>query len=271
MSQQLAKEGVLPKADNGRFELIPTVKAYIRYLRDRAMGRDGEFSSDIASERTRLIRENADRVAMENAKARGELIPAPLVRVSVERTFTAFKARIEAIPRKAVPRLKGIAGDAARERVLRELNREALSELSNFDFDRLVGGVEKELACGGEGPSASAGPHGEPVGGRPPGPVPRGQRRAGEWSTERAEYLRGIMDAVSDPEIGTVVFKKSAQTGGTEVLLNVIGYHIHQDPAPILVVQPNIKMVNSWSKSRLTPMLRDTPALKGKVGDPFFR
>src|SRR3972149_1795571 len=76
------------------------------------------------------------------------------------------------------------------------------------------------------------------------------------------------MDAASDPEIGTVVFKKSAQTGGTEVILNAIGYHIHQDPAPILVVQPNIKMVNSWSKSRLTPMLRDTPVLKGKVGDP---
>jgi len=76
------------------------------------------------------------------------------------------------------------------------------------------------------------------------------------------------MDAVSDPENGTVVFKKSAQTGGTEVILNAIGYHIHQDPAPILVVQPNIKMVNSWSKSRLTPMLRDTPVLRGKVGDP---
>src|SRR5512145_921881 len=97
---------------------------------------------------------------------------------------------------------------------------------------------------------------------------PESSAEPGKWSTDRAEYLRGIMDAVSDPEIGTVVFKKSAQTGGTEVILNAIGYHIHQDPAPILVVQPNIKMVNSWSKSRLSPMLRDTPVLKGKVGDP---
>ena len=97
---------------------------------------------------------------------------------------------------------------------------------------------------------------------------PESSAEPGKWSTSRAEYLRGIMDAVSDPKTGTVVFMKSAQTGGTEVLLNAIGYHIHQDPAPILVVQPNIKMVNSWSKSRLTPMLRDTPVLKGKVGDP---
>src|SRR3989337_2320085 len=97
---------------------------------------------------------------------------------------------------------------------------------------------------------------------------PESSAEPGKWSTSRTEYLRGIMDAVSDPKTGPVVFMKSAQTGGTEVPLNAIGYHIHQDPAPILVVQPNIKMVNSWSKSRLTPMLRDTPVLKGKVGDP---
>jgi len=90
----------------------------------------------------------------------------------------------------------------------------------------------------------------------------------GKWSTSRVEYLRGVMDAACDPEISTVVFMKSAQVGSTEIINNIIGYHIHQDPSPILVVQPNIKMVNSWSKSRLAPMLRDTPVLRGKVGDP---
>lgn len=39
--QQLAKEGILPAASQRpyKFDLLPTVKAYIRYLRDRAMGR----------------------------------------------------------------------------------------------------------------------------------------------------------------------------------------------------------------------------------------
>jgi len=90
----------------------------------------------------------------------------------------------------------------------------------------------------------------------------------GKWSTSRVEYLRGVMDAACDPDISTVVFMKSAQVGSTEIINNIIGYHIHQDPSPILVVQPNIKMVNSGSKSRLAPMLRDTPVLRGKVGDP---
>lgn len=176
--QTLANDGVIPRADKGRYELVGAVRGYIRYLRDRSIGREGEQSSDIASERARLTREQADKLEMENAQTRGELIPAPLVQKSLERTFTAFKAQIEAIPRKAVPRLKGVTGDAAREKVLRNLNREALSELCNFNFDGLVDGVEKELADSGGGVETPAGPDGERVGGRVPRPVARKQRTA---------------------------------------------------------------------------------------------
>jgi len=90
----------------------------------------------------------------------------------------------------------------------------------------------------------------------------------GRWFTSRAEYQRGIMDAVSDPLIETVVVMSSAQVGKTEVVNNIVGYHIHQDPAPILVLQPTVEMAQTWSKDRLAPMLRDTPALKGRVKAP---
>src|SRR4030067_1573387 len=94
--QHLANEGVIPRAERGRYELVPAVRGYIRYLRDRSIGRDGEVSSDVASERARLTREQADRGAMENAKARGELIPAPLVQESVEGACAAFGPRVTA-------------------------------------------------------------------------------------------------------------------------------------------------------------------------------
>jgi phage terminase large subunit GpA-like protein len=80
-----------------------------------------------------------------------------------------------------------------------------------------------------------------------------------------------MMDAISDPSIETVVVMSSAQVGKTEILNNVIGFHIHQDPAPILLVQPTIEMAEVWSKDRLAPMLRDTPVLKGLVKDPRSR
>jgi phage terminase large subunit GpA-like protein len=75
------------------------------------------------------------------------------------------------------------------------------------------------------------------------------------------------MDAISDPAVETVVVMKSAQVGWTEILNNVVGYHAHQDPAPILVVQPTLEMGEAWSKDRLTPMLRDSPALRGRISD----
>lgn len=93
----------------------------------------------------------------------------------------------------------------------------------------------------------------------------------GQWDTARAEYQRGIMDAVNDPLVHTVVIMASAQTGKTEAINNILGYFIAQDPAPILLLQPTLEMGHAWSKDRLAPMLRDTPALHGKVRDARAR
>lgn len=89
----------------------------------------------------------------------------------------------------------------------------------------------------------------------------------GRWRTDRAPYQRGIMDAINDPRINQIVVMSSAQVGKTEFLLNVIGYHIDYDPAPILLLQPTVDMAQAFSKDRLAPMIRDTPALKYKVDD----
>jgi phage terminase large subunit GpA-like protein len=100
---------------------------------------------------------------------------------------------------------------------------------------------------------------------------PESAAEPGNWLTSRAEYQRGIMDAISDPLAETVVLMTSSQVGKTEILNNVVGYYIHQDPAPILNIQPTLEMAKTWSKDRLAPMLRDTPALRGKVREPRER
>lgn len=93
----------------------------------------------------------------------------------------------------------------------------------------------------------------------------------GRWRTERAEYQRGIMDAVRDPSAHTVVIQSSAQVGKTEVLLNALGCAIDLDPGPMLGIYPTLEMAQAFSKDRLSPMLRDTPALHGKVQDEKTR
>lgn len=90
----------------------------------------------------------------------------------------------------------------------------------------------------------------------------------GQWNTDRAPYQREIMDAVNDPMCEHIIIMSSAQVGKTEIILNIIGYYIDYDPAPILVVQPTVKpMAEDFSKDRLATMIRDTPVLNGKVHD----
>jgi phage terminase large subunit GpA-like protein len=93
----------------------------------------------------------------------------------------------------------------------------------------------------------------------------------GAWATSRAEYQRGIMDAISDERIDEVVIMSCAQVGKTEMLLNLIGYHVAQDPSPMLVVQPTLEMAQTFSKDRLAPMVRDCPSLSSKIKDPRAR
>lgn len=93
----------------------------------------------------------------------------------------------------------------------------------------------------------------------------------GQWRTDRAPYQREIMDAVTDPLVETIVIMSSAQVGKTEILLNIIGYFIDYDPSPILVIQPTLEMAQTFSKDRLAPMIRDSPALRGKVADAKSR
>lgn len=79
------------------------------------------------------------------------------------------------------------------------------------------------------------------------------------------------MDAVSDPSVETVVVMSSAQVGKTEVISNVIGYHVHQDPSPILAVMPTLELAEAYSKDRLAPMVRDTAALAALIADARSR
>jgi len=94
----------------------------------------------------------------------------------------------------------------------------------------------------------------------------------GQWLTSKAPYERDIMNAISDPETPRVVVQKASQVGITDsAILNPCGYFITEDPCPILIVQPTIELAEAFSTDRLSPMLRDSPRLKGRVGDPRSR
>jgi phage terminase large subunit GpA-like protein len=92
---------------------------------------------------------------------------------------------------------------------------------------------------------------------------------AGRWHT--LPYQKGMMDAFTDPTIEEVWVQKSARVGFTKILNHVIGYHIHQDPCSIMLVQPTIEDAEGYSKEEIAPMIRDTPVLNGLVSDAKSR
>ncbi len=80
-------------------------------------------------------------------------------------------------------------------------------------------------------------------------------------------YQNGIMDAVSDPTVETITVMKSARIGYTKVLDNIAGFFVHQDPCPMLIVQPRVEDAEDYSRTEIAPMLRDTPVLAKIAGD----
>ena len=87
----------------------------------------------------------------------------------------------------------------------------------------------------------------------------------GRWRT--LPYQKGMMDAITDPDIEQITIMKSARVGYSKILNHVIAYHIHQDPCPMMVVQPTIEDATGYSKEEIAPMLRDTKCLQGLVSD----
>lgn len=83
----------------------------------------------------------------------------------------------------------------------------------------------------------------------------------GRWRTSRAPYQKEIMDAFTQPGVHRIVVKSSSQVGKSDIMNNVIGRFSHLDPCAIMMIQPTIEMAQDYSKTRISPMIRDTRVL----------
>ncbi len=100
---------------------------------------------------------------------------------------------------------------------------------------------------------------------------PESSAEPGQWRTSRTPYLKEPMDCFNDPKVDRIVMVASSQVGKSELELNIIGFIIDQDPGSILFVHPTGVDAKEFSKLRIAPMIRDTPALAAKVADPKSR
>jgi phage terminase Nu1 subunit (DNA packaging protein) len=104
----LSRRGILIKGPGrrGGYLLRPSVKSYSEHTRKALTGRGGEAMSQAAArERARFAKESADRIALKNAVARGDLVEA----ADVERRWSAalrqIRASMLAVPSRCGARL----------------------------------------------------------------------------------------------------------------------------------------------------------------------
>jgi terminase, large subunit len=91
----------------------------------------------------------------------------------------------------------------------------------------------------------------------------------GRWNT--LPYQREILDSFTNPAVETVAIMKSARVGWTKMLGVVVQYYSHQDPCPVMIVQPVKEDAEGYSKEEIKPLFEDTPVLRGLISESKSR
>lgn len=119
--QQLASDGVIPRVSRGKYPLVASVQGYTKFLQDRVTG---DRKDGWRGERERLAREQADRVAIENACTRGELIYAADVQEALSTAVASLAADLDGMPGRLASTVAGMNDPALiRSTILDESRR----------------------------------------------------------------------------------------------------------------------------------------------------
>lgn len=129
---QLVNMGVIPKKERGRYELVPVVRGYIHYLRERAVKGDVSNGDDYSAHRARLTKAKADMAEMEREQMANRLIPADDVEKAWSDVVSNMRAKMLAIPTSAAADAQSAKNLAEAKHVLKERVNDALAELSNM-------------------------------------------------------------------------------------------------------------------------------------------
>lgn len=111
---------------------------YLRELRETAAGRATSGDLDLASERARLAKEQADRIAMQNAVTRKELAPTYLIEEVLTRAGTRAAKLLDTIPgelKRRVPALTSDDVSAIQGTIAKARNQAASVTLSDLQED----------------------------------------------------------------------------------------------------------------------------------------
>jgi hypothetical protein len=99
----LARDGRIPRRDDGTFNPKAAIHAYVQSVRTR--GSTLAANPELNAEKVRLARAAADKTELQNARARGELLAAADVEREWATILRDVRAALLALPSRAASRL----------------------------------------------------------------------------------------------------------------------------------------------------------------------
>ena len=127
--QQLSKEGVIPRAERGRYEISASVRGYIAYLKERSIN-PGVVSFDEV--RARKTAAEAEMAEIDLKEKKGLLIATEEVARSWAEIIGACRSKLLSMPAKIAPVVAVEDIPAICKQIVEEQIEEALDELSKW-------------------------------------------------------------------------------------------------------------------------------------------
>jgi len=101
--RELAQRGIIAKASRGAYPVADSIARYCAHLREQAAGRSG--NSNLTAERIRVAQATAEKIELQNAVARGEMVAVSDVRREWVTVATDLRAALLAIPARVSARV----------------------------------------------------------------------------------------------------------------------------------------------------------------------
>ena len=129
--QQLAKDGIVPKAERGKYDLVSSVHGYIDFLKAKA---GGDFTAEeVLKNKNKLLKAKAEIAEIERKKATGELIPKEEVKRTWLELVHKIKQKLLSIPNKVAPVIVTVKNINEIKLILQDKLYEALYEITSDD------------------------------------------------------------------------------------------------------------------------------------------
>ncbi len=151
--EQLVADGVIDrvktKSGEVRFETAPTIQKYIKYLSDKAYGRErSDKEAELKEQKLRadvaLKESQGELHRLRTEIAQGNYISVEEVKADYSRFFIVFKNFALSIPGKMAGRLSGFIDPVEVREIENELQKEVKKLLSDFVSRAVVEKAEPE-------------------------------------------------------------------------------------------------------------------------------